>query len=363
MSVENWHELADPARLAAWMDGQGLESGPLEDVRLLTGGTQNLLLRFRRGRREFVLRRPSAALREIGGKTISREARVLRALAGSPVPHAGFVAECTDERVLGARFYLMRPVDGFNPNSADGLPMPHAGDPALRRRMGLAMVDGLLALHALDSREVGLEDFGRPAGFHQRQVSRWLAQLDSVRELSGWRGPDGLPGLAELAAWLGANCPADFTPGILHGDYHLSNVMFRRDSPELAAIVDWELATIGDPLLDLAWLVVTWPGADGRGAGTIEVHPRDGFPSVDELVERYRAGSPRSLEHFTWHLVLAGFKLGIFLECSYARACAGKASMAHGVKHHASALRLFEGALARIHRLPTDPIAQEGANP
>jgi len=124
--------------------------------------------------------------------------------------------------------------------------------------------------------------------------------------------------------------------------------MFSRKGPELSAIVDWELATIGDPLLDLAWLVVTWPGASGHGAGTIEVHPWEGFSSADELVARYMARSPRSFDAFTWYLVLAAFKLGIFLEVSYARACAGKASMEHGRKHHASALRLFEGALARI---------------
>jgi len=124
--------------------------------------------------------------------------------------------------------------------------------------------------------------------------------------------------------------------------------MFSRKGPELSAIVDWELATIGDPLLDLAWLVVTWPDASGHGAGTIEVHPWEGFPAADELVARYVVGSSRSFEAFTWYLVLAAFKLGIFLEVSYARSCAGKASMEHGRKHHVSALRLFEKALERI---------------
>lgn len=346
--MSDWQTLVDLERLTPWMDAQGLESGPIEAPVRLTGGTQNLLLRFRRGGREFVLRRPSLELRDVGGKTIAREARLLKALAGSHVPHAGLIAACDDETVLGAKFYLMEPVQGFNPNCAEGLPAPHAEQPALRRRMGMAMVDALLRLGEIDYQAVGLADFGRPVGFHSRQVSRWLAQLESVKGYPGWPGAEGLPGLARLADWLNAHCPQQFQVGIQHGDFHLSNVMFRHDSAELAAVVDWELATLGDPLLDLAWLVVTWPGADGRGAGTIEVHPWEGFCSSDELVAYYRAGSSRSLADFTWYLVLAGFKLGIFLEVSHARACAGKAPMAIGEKHHASALRLFATALQRI---------------
>jgi len=347
--MSGWQELVDLQRLAVWMDGQGLESGPIDSPVRLTGGTQNLLLRFSRGTREFVLRRPSKVLSEVGGKTIAREARLLKALAGSAVPHATLIAACEDPSVLGASFYLMEPVQGFNPNSAHGLPAPHSQQPALRRRMGLAMVDALLHLGEIDYQAVGLADFGRPEGFHQRQVTRWLQHLDSVKDYPGWPGAAGLPGLARLAEWLNGNCPQQFQPGIAHGDFHLSNVMFRPDSAELAAVVDWELATIGAPLLDLAWLVVTWPNADGFGAGTIEVHPWDGFCSSAELVAHYRAGSSRSLADFTWYLVLAGFKLGIFLEVSYARACAGKAPMATGEKHHASALRLFATALNRIH--------------
>lgn len=349
--MNDWQDLVDLQRLALWMDTKGLERGPIETPTRLTGGTQNLLLRFRRGSREFVLRRPSWELRDIGGKTIAREARLLKALAGSQVPHPGLIADCCDQEVLGASFYLMEPVHGFNPNSAAGLPAPHAEQPALRRRMGLAMVDALLRLGEIDYHAVGLADFGRPEGFHQRQVSRWLAQLDSVKDYPGWPGAKGLPGLDRLADWLTRHCPQQFQAGLQHGDFHLSNVMFRPDSGELAAVVDWELATLGDPLLDLAWLVVTWPDAEGRGAGTIEVHPWDGFCSSDELVAHYRAGSSRSLADFTWYLVLAGFKLGIFLEVSHARACAGKASSVTGEKHHASALRLFAAALQRIDQI------------
>lgn len=346
MSTQDWQALVDINRLAAWMDGQGLGSGAIEHPRRLTGGTQNLLLAFQRSGRDYVLRRPPLHPRQDGSKTIAREARVLAALAGSAVPHAALIAACDDPAVLGAGFYLMEPVAGFNASA--GMPDLHANDPQIRRQMGFAMVDALLRLGEVDYRAVGLEGFGKPEGFLQRQVARWLSQLDGYRDYQGWPGAVGLPGLETLAEWLNRHCPAQFVPGVLHDDYHLSNVMFSNTSAQLAAIVDWELATIGDPLLDLGWLVVTWPSADGRGAGTIHVQPWDGFPGVDELIERYHAGSQRNLADLDWYIVLAGFKLGILLEGSYARACAGKSPMETGLTHHASAVRLFEQALNLI---------------
>ncbi len=346
MSSADWQALVDVQRLACWMDEQGLETGPIREPKRLTGGTQNLLLHFRRGGREFVLRRPPLHPRQDGSKTIAREARVLAALANSAVPHAGLIAACDDASVLGAGFYLMEPVDGFNASA--GMPALHAGDALVRRQMGLSMVDALLRLGEVDYQAVGLVDFGKPEGFLQRQAPRWLSQLQSYADYPGWPGAAGLPNVESIGQWLVDNCPTHGTPGILHGDFHLSNVMFNTHGPQLAAIVDWELATIGDPLLDLGWLVVSWPGADGRGAGTIHVQPWAGFPTADELIAHYRASTRRDLSALDWYIVLAGFKLGILLEGSYARACAGKAPMAVGETHHASALRLFERADARI---------------
>lgn len=346
MSEQDWRELVDLQRLAGWMDGQGLPAGPIENPQRLTGGTQNLLLRFQRGGLDVVLRRPPLHPRQDGNRTIAREARVLGALAGSQVPHAGLIAACDDPAVLGASFYLMQPVAGFNASA--GLPALHAGDPEMRRHMGLAMVDGLLALGNVNYLVVGLTDFGKPEGFLQRQAGRWLSQLQGYADYPEWPGLAGLPDVQKLHAWLGEHCPVQFTPGILHGDFHLANVMFSHHGPELAAIVDWELATLGDPLLDLGWLLASWPGEDGRGAGTIHVQPWAGFPSCDDLVSRYRAGSQRDLSALDWYRVLAAFKLGVLLEGSYARACAGKAPMAHGEVHHVSALRLFDSALRLI---------------
>jgi aminoglycoside phosphotransferase (APT) family kinase protein len=336
-------DLVDLRRVAAWMDAEGLPPGEIEAAEVLTGGTQNVLVRFERGGEHYVLRRPPRHLRANSNETMRREARVLRALAGTDVPHPRFVAACPGTDVLGASFYLMRPIEGFNP--ARGLPEPHRSDPAMRHAMGLAMVDGIAALGRVDFRAVGLEGFGRPDGWLERQVARWRSQLASYAALEGYPGPD-VPGVERLATWLDAHRPTDWTPGILHGDYHLANVLVSPTGPELAAIVDWELSTIGDPLLDLGWLLATWPGDETPGAAAIG-HV-EGLPRPEELIARYRERSTRDLGAIEWYAVLACYKLGIILEGTHARACAGKADRATGDLLHATTVGLFERALGWI---------------
>jgi len=338
-------EQVDFEKLAAWMDAQRLPGAGIEKARVLSGGTQNILLHFERGGRPFVLRRPPPHLRRNSNETMRREARVLAAIADTDVPHPRFIAGCPEEDVIGASFYLMEPVEGFNPTT--GLPPLHASDPSVRRAMGLALVDAIAALGAVDYLSVGLEGFGRPEGYLERQVNRWRAQLESYSELEGYPGPE-IPGVERVAVWLESNRPSGFQPGILHGDYHLSNVMYRPDGPELAAIVDWELSTIGDPLLDLGWLLATWPVEGGPSAGSIGVQPWDGFPTADELVLRYRERTVRDLSAISWYGVLACYKLGIILEGTHARACAGKAPKATGDVLHATTVALFERALGWI---------------
>jgi aminoglycoside phosphotransferase (APT) family kinase protein len=335
----------DLLALARWLDSQGLGEGPLEEVTLLGGGTQNILLRFSRAGRTYVLRRPPPHLRKNSNETMRREARMLSAIADTDVPHPRLIAACPEEDVIGAAFYLMEPIDGFNPTV--GLPALHASDPAIRRRMGFSLVEGIAKLGAVDYEKVGLDDFGKVDNYLERQVARWQAQLESYREFTSWPGPEGIPGVARVARWLEENRPESFAPGIIHGDYHLANVMFRHDGPELAAIVDWELTTIGDPLLDLGWLLATWP-QEGAAAGAVGVQPWDGFPSADELVEHYRPLTSRDMSHIEWYGVLACYKLGIILEGTHARACEGKAPKETGDKLHASTVGLFERALRWI---------------
>lgn len=336
----------DLGALAAWMDRQGLGSGALEDAALLAGGTQNILLKFRRGERTYVLRRPPPHLRANSNETMRREARMLAAIADTDVPHPHLIAACPEEEVLGAAFYLMEPIDGFNPTT--GLPPPHAGSEAIRHRMGLALVEGIAALGALDYRALGLEGFGKPDNYLGRQVERWKGQLASYSEFEGWTGPAEIPRVDRVAAWLTANQPQSFIPGVIHGDYHLANVMYRHDGPELAAIVDWELTTIGDPLLDLGWLMATWPEGENPDPSAVSVKPWTGFPTAAELVEHYRPRTQRDLGALDWYAVLACYKLGIILEGTHARACAGRAPRPTGDRLHAQTLGLFQRALRWI---------------
>lgn len=338
--------------LAAWMDGVGLGEGPIVEPTLLTGGTQNILLAFRRAERgggserDYVLRRPPPVLRGNSNETMRREARVLGAIAGSAVPHPALIAGCGDESVLGAAFYLMEPVDGFN--ATQGLPPLHAADAAMRHRIGLSMVEAIAALSKVDFAAAGLGDFGKLDQWLERQVARWAAQLDSYAEMPGWPGPGEIRGVAEVGRWLDAHRPKAMVPGIIHGDFHLANVMVRHDSGDLAAVVDWELSTLGDPLLDLGWLIATWPEEGVPRATDVAIRPWEGFATADELAAHYAAVSGRDLADLDWFVVLACYKLGIILEGSHARACAGKAPKAIGDRLHAHTLDLFDRALRRI---------------
>lgn len=332
--------------VARWMTTQGLGEGPLQDVTAVTGGTQNVMLRFTRSGRPYVLRRGPRHLRPRTNSVILRETRVLAALAGSDVPHPRLIATCEDTGVLGdAVFYLMEPIDGFN--AGEGLPPLHAADPQVRFGMGLSMADALARLGAVDHAAVGLTDFGKPDGFLERQVPRWLSELESYQEYDGYPGPD-IPGIAEVAGWLEHHRPTHWTPGIMHGDYHAANVMFSRTGPEVVAIVDWEMCTIGDPLLDLGWLLATWRQSDGSSVFSHALGGADGLASTDELLERYAANTTRDLSNIAWYTVLACFKLGIVIEGTLARACAGKAEKAVGDQLHAATVHLFERALATI---------------
>jgi len=340
---QDWEQLVPLSALIAWMDARGLGDGPIEKPRLLPGGTQNILLRFVRGGREFVLRRPPKHLRANSNETMRREARVLAALAGTDVRHPALIAASPEEDVIGAAFYLMAPVDGFLPR--DEMPAPHAADAAIRHRMGLEMADAIAALGQVDYAAKGLSDLGKVDGYLERQVPRWRAQLESYAEHAGWPGIAGLPGVDRIGAWLEANRPKDFRPGLIHGDFHFGNVLFRRDGPELAAMVDWELTTLGDPLVDLGGLLSGWPP---DGAETGPVKPWSGFPTRQEIIDRYAERSGRDVSSVDWFEVLACYKIGCILEGTYARACAGKAPKVTGDYLHNNTLGLFARALAKI---------------
>ncbi len=332
----------DASKVAAWMSQQGLGEGPIENVAEITGGTQNIMLRFTRSGRDYVFRRGPRHLRPVSNSVILRETRVLRALAGTDVPHAGLIAVCDDPGVLGdAVFYLMEPVDGFNAGA--GLPALHAADAGVRHGMGLSMADAAARLGAIDHVAVGLADFGKPEGFLERQVPRWLSELQSYSDFDNYPGPD-IGDVDAVARWLREHQPQQFRPGIMHGDYHAANVMFSPTGPDVVAIVDWEMCTIGDPLLDLGWMLATWyrPGHEPVLPNQLMV--AGDLATPDELVARYAQNTDRDLSNIDWYAVMACFKLGIILEGSHARAAAGKAPKEIGDMLHTATVRLFERA-------------------
>jgi aminoglycoside phosphotransferase (APT) family kinase protein len=210
------------------------------------------------------------------------------------------------------------------------------------------MATALARLGRLDPATLGLGDFGKPEGFLERQVPRWLSELESYSRHAGYPGPE-IPGIDRVAAWLERHRPEQGATGILHGDYHLANVMFSRSSAELVAIVDWEMSTLGDPLLDLGWLLATWPDAEGVSVGAASMYVQaGGLPTRDELVARYAEGCARNLDALDWYVAMACFKLGIVLEGSHARAFAGKAPVEIGDLLHAITLALFRRATAIV---------------
>ena len=337
-------DVLDPAivdldRITAWMDERQLGGGPITDVELIAGGTQNVLVRFRRGDDSFVLRRPPPHKRANSDETMRREARVLAALAGTDVPHPGLIAAEPDLDVIGAAFYLMEPIDGFN--ATLGLPEPHRSDEHIQHEMGLGMADAIGALARVDPQERGLWDLGKAEGWGERQVPRWRKQLDGYAELPGYPGPE-IPRLDDVARWLDEHRPTDIRPGLIHGDFHFANVLIDRHSPKVAAIVDWELTTIGDPLLDLGHLLSSWP-KPGHEAIT-PVAEATGLATADEVIARYGAQVDRDLDDLPWFRVLACYRLGIILEGSHARAFSGLTPIEIGDRLHAHTLMLFAQA-------------------
>ena len=320
-------DLAPPERLAPWLDVQipQLGNGPLV-VEQMHGGTSNVILTLNRGGETMVLRRPPAVPPPGSAKGIMREARVLTALAGTAVPHPHCFGSCADPAVIGAPFYVMERVPGWAAELRDEKITNRAPFDTAPSEYGVAyaMVDGLIALANVDYKAVGLEDFGRAEGFLERQVDRWEGQLNSYPRLYGYAGRE-IAGFAYARDWLRANIPDDFRAGIIHGDVGTPNALFAFDRPcRLTALIDWELSTIGDPLIDLAWFTNKLRDEDRP----TEVDPGAlyniaNFPTRQELARYYAAGTGRDLANFDYYCVLALYKGGCILEYKVAQSAAG----------------------------------------
>lgn len=337
----------DVARLTTWLDRHGIGEGGLSEIVPISGGTQNLMYALSKGDRSFVLRRGPANPRPQSDVIIRREMRLLNALNGTAVRRPEFVHGSTDgDGVCSSPFYLMELVPGYN--AAEVLPDNARGDASYRYDMGLSLVTSLAELARVDYREIGLEDFGKPEGFLDRQVPRWSSELDKYEALRGY-SPSRHGDFGEIGGWLDTHTPRTNPVGIIHGDFHLANVMYAIDAPEVVAIVDWEMATIGDPLMDLGWLLAMWPLADDEPdlLGS-KLSEHGGLPTPDELVDAYVTRSGIAVDDIDWYFTMGCFKAGIVLEGTYARACAGKADMAVGERLHGMSLALRDRALERI---------------
>jgi aminoglycoside phosphotransferase (APT) family kinase protein len=298
--------------LGRWLDTRDIAPGEPVEASYISGGTSNDIFAITRGDRRLVLRKPPEKVPPGRNETMLREYRVLNALNGTDVPHPEAVAVCDDTDVLGSCFYLMGYVDGWSPMSSDGWPEPFRSDLSLRPQLAYQLVEGIARLGNVDWRAQGLEGLGKPEGFHDRQVDRWLAHLAKFQFRE-------IPGLDAAAAWLREHRPSHWEPGIIHGDYQFANVMFQHGTPaRLAALVDFEMSTVGDPLLDLGWVLMGWPDADEDRTqkGYVDY---TGMPDRADLLEHYAKVSGRDVSEMDYYVILARFKMAVVLEGGYAR--------------------------------------------
>ncbi len=306
--TETNHELSeyvDIPALVRFLDAR--LGGPATPITVAkhVAGYSNVTLFVDRGSERMVLRRPPTGNLLPSAHDVLREFRFISAIHGQArVPRP--IASCDDLAVIGAPFYLMARVQGTEIRET----IPEAYDhPAGRRAMAIDMVAALAEIHAVDWRAAGLS--APPGSYVERQLRRWQRQWELTRPRTR-----ELPGLDRVSAWLHAQVPAETETVIAHGDYKIDNVMFDLKEPRVVAILDWELATLGDPLSDVGWLLNTW-GERGqpplRGA-VPPITTAEGFPGPDEIAALYAEKSGRSLEGMRFYRLLAMFKSAVISE-------------------------------------------------
>jgi aminoglycoside phosphotransferase (APT) family kinase protein len=302
--------------LAAFLRDHGLVDGAVR-TRRIGDGHSNLTYLVEDGERRVVVRRPPPPPVPPGAHDVLREAELLRGLAGTDVPVPAVLATAAAGEVVDAPLLVMSHVEG--PVVTTGTP-PALAEPGVRRRLGEAMADALAALHAVPWRGTRLEGLGRPEGFalrHLRRLRRLVADGDGAPPAD----------FADVDAWLEAHAPTDGETTVVHNDFRLGNLVLAPEPPgRIAAVLDWELATLGDPLLDVAYLLASYP-APGEplvptaALGTAVLEP--GWPSRDELAARYARATGRDLAGLTWYTALVAWKLAVLYEYSRRRVAEG----------------------------------------
>ena len=266
----------------------------------------------------WILRRPPRGNVQKGASNMAREHRVMSALYDTPVPVPRTIALCEDPEIIGAAFFIMEEIDGVVLRHE--FPTDFEDSPERRLALGQQLVDTLADLHAIDWKAVGLERHGRPETFLERNLKLMKQQWDAVRQRP-------IEAIETVGAYLEAHLPASSPPAIVHGDYKLDNVMWERAGvARMNAVLDWEISTIADPLVDVGWLRGFWcDEGDTRGFMTMgEALPRSGgFISRDEIVERWAARSGRDVTGVPWYEAFGMWKIAIIMEASYMRHLAG----------------------------------------
>ena len=303
--------------LGLFLDDHGLGHGPI-NATPIGDGASNLTYLIKRDGARMVLRRPPPPPLPPSAHDVVREARIQLALAPAGVRVAKVLAVCEDDSVLGVPFYVMEELQGTVLSRDDELPSG-LDTTEQRRRVGEELLDGLVQLHAVDWEAAGLT-IGKPTGYLERQLRRWtgLWEVNATRELNL---------CVELGERLAATLPESPPSTVVHGDYRLGNVMIGYRAPaRLVGILDWEMATIGDPLADLGYLVVGWsePGADPHPMLLTTVTRQPGFPTRAELIDRYAERTGRDVSALDWYQAFSLWKAAVFCEAIYKRYLRGE---------------------------------------
>ncbi len=315
MAVDGVPGIPDGPRLARWLSENGIASGEtLDGIELIAGGRSNLTYRLDAGSSRLVLRRPPLGHVLPTAHDMTREFRVLTALSGTDIPVPTPIASCTDPEVIGAPFYLMEYVDGLVLRSQqDGEQLT----PDQARQLSERLAEMLSAIHQVDIAGVGLTGFGRPEGYLARQLARWQRQweLSNTREM---------PGYDRLVERLAAGLPADGDHTLVHGDFRLDNMLVTLGvHPKVAAVVDWEMSTLGDPLADLGLTLIYWADPDDSQWADVSIGASvtsgPGFFSRAELASRYAELTGRDLSDIGYYMAFGCFKLAVVLEGIHAR--------------------------------------------
>jgi aminoglycoside phosphotransferase (APT) family kinase protein len=310
-------DVVDRERLGEYLEGQLGARYRSFSIERLGAGQSCLTFLLDGDGWQLVLRRPPRGDLPPTAFDVTREFRIMSALrdrSGIPVPDVKLL--CTDHEVIGANFYVMEPVDGLVLRAVPGDDF----GPGSRAVVAADMVDVLADLHAVEWPAAGLRDFGNPGAYAERQLSR-------VQKLWARARFRDIPVIDRLGDLLRETVPVDGRAGIVHGDYKLDNVIVSPATGRVAAVVDWELSTIGDPLADLGYMTVTWiqPGdeADTMFSSLSAVTRRDGFPSREEIIVHYEERTGRSMSALNWYQALALWKAAVFMEGNYKRSLAG----------------------------------------